>query len=87
MDDETQQEYFEIYMSLLTDNAYTSAIFSIDDFGRLKTMAELAWEASIAEDQGFLPVYAMWNDKNPYFIMFSPKTGLTGYFSNYLLEV
>lgn len=85
MEDETPQQYFDVYLAMLTDSAYPSAIFSLDDYGRDKTHAELLWEASIAEDQGLTPIYAMWSREANYFISFSPTTGLTGYFSNFLL--
>ncbi len=81
MDFESEQEFFEVYLATISNSAYPKAIFSIDDFGRQKTLPEINWEISIAEEQGFTPVIAMWANKMPYFILFSPHTGMTGYFT------
>ena len=83
---QSEQELFEVYLALMTNSAYAKAIFSIDSFGKDKTASSLAWEASIAEEQGFVPIFAMFSKKLPYFISFSSETMLTGYYNQSPLE-
>lgn len=87
MQDESDQQFFDIYLATITNNAYSKPIFVIDDFGRSKTESTIAWEMSIAEDQGFTPVLVYFSRHTNHFIIFSNSTGFTGYFNNYNLEV
>lgn len=87
MTDETDQAFFDVYLAMITNNAYSRPIFTMDEQGKFKSESTIAWEVSIAEDQGFKPVIVNYSSYNGHFIIFSESTGFTGYFNNYNLEV
>lgn len=77
----SDDEFFEIFLAILTDNPYPKMITTLDIHGKPLDAVKTAWAATIAEEQGFNPIIANLADNIPYMVMFSPKTQLVGYLS------
>lgn len=75
----TDDEFFELYLALLNDHPNTKMIAAIDAHGAPIGRLKMAWNATVAEEQGFDPIMAMISSDVPYFIMVSKRTKLTGY--------
>lgn len=79
MESFSDQELFEIFIASVANSAYPKLIFSLSVDGTPKTPGELAWEQTIAEEQGFVPLTAYRSKSQNGWVFFSAKTGLVGF--------
>lgn len=77
----SDDEFFEIFLAILTDKPYPKMITNLDIHGKPLDAVKTAWAATIAEEQGFDPIVANLADDIPYLIMVAPQTKLVGYLS------
>lgn len=75
----TDEEFLEHFLTILTESAYPKMISTLDSQGQKLDQFKIAWNATIAEEQGFHPIIAHAEGQVHYFIMVSKRTGLTGY--------
>lgn len=83
MVDFEDQETFEILMAELCQSPYFKVIFTSDQYGFEKNAQEIAWEASLAEAQGMVPITGSWNLKTGYFMFTTANSSNVAYYSPY----
>lgn len=81
MENLSDDEFFDSFLTLLSDHPNPKLISSLDSQGQELDMPKIAWQATIAEEQGFMPLISRPSAHITYFITVSPTTGLTGYLS------
>lgn len=81
MECSSDEEFFDMFLNLLSDHPYPKYIACVDSNGQGLSQVKSAWAATIAEEQGFLPLLAYPAIHVTYYITVAPQTGLTGYVS------
>jgi len=76
---QTDAEFFEMFLWYVNDHSKTKMISTLDSHGQPLDQFKVAWNATLAEEQGFDPVIAHAEGQVDYFIMVSKRTKLTGY--------
>lgn len=75
----SDQELMEIMLALIADSAYAKPISYLNKHGKRKSIVELAFDMTLAEEQEFVPLVSSPSYNVPYYILFTNKTNLIGY--------
>jgi hypothetical protein len=75
----SDDEFYDSFLYLLSGHENPKLISALDSNGQELDIAKIAWQATIAEEQGFMPLISRPSAHITYFITVSPTTGLTGY--------
>lgn len=76
----SDEDFKDTYLTLLSNHAYPKLLSTIDSKGKDVSYDSLMFNAWNYEQQGFYILLLYFSYSNQYFISFSPRTNLTGYF-------
>jgi hypothetical protein len=75
--------FLNCFLAMVADNDNAKLVPAIDSQGQPLDAFQIAWSASIAEEQGHYPLISTPAHGVNYFVFFSKVTGMTGYLSFY----
>jgi hypothetical protein len=81
--DAVEDDLLEYLLATVAGNDNPKLVPTIDAHGQPLDAFKIAWNASIAEEQGYEPLISSPAGGVNYFIFYSPKTKLMGYLSFY----
>lgn len=79
-------EMLEIMLAIIADSAYPKIVNFLRKNGKKKDIIEMAWDLTLAEETGFVPVASYTSFNVPYEILFGKATGITAYVPLHSIE-
>lgn len=82
----SDQEMYEIMLAIIACSPYAKVIDRKTRKGEDQDLIALAWQMSLAEEQGFEPITSHESENISFSILFSKKSPFTGYIPIYSIS-